>query len=147
MDALNSARMLARFLHTACRFLVAACLAIANPGVIRAADPPLTLDTARQLAAERSRRLTGQDALVAAARERATAATRLPDPTLRLGVNNLPVTGAERFSLTQDFMTMRSVGVAQEFTREEKRKAREARFEREADAVTATQAAARAEID
>lgn len=147
MDALNSARTLARFLHTACRFLVAACLAIANPGVIRAADPPLTLDTARQLAAERSRRLTGQDALVAAARERATAATRLPDPTLRLGVNNLPVTGAERFSLTQDFMTMRSVGVAQEFTREEKRKAREARFEREADAVTATQAAARAEID
>lgn len=147
MDSLNSARTLARFLPTAGRFIVAASLAIANPGVIRAADPPLTLDAARQLAAERSRRLTGQDALAAAARERATAATRLPDPTLRLGVNNLPVTGAERFSLTQDFMTMRSVGVAQEFTREEKRKARQARFEREADAVTATQAAARAEID
>jgi len=147
MDSLNSARTLARFLPTVCRFFVAASLAIADPGVIRAADPPLTLDAARRLAAERSRRLTGQDALVAAARERATAATRLPDPTLRLGVNNLPVTGAERFSLTQDFMTMRSVGVAQEFTREEKRKARQARFDREADAVAATQAAARAEID
>jgi outer membrane protein TolC len=147
MDSLNSARTLARLLPAACRFLVAASLAIPSVGGIRAADPPLTLDAARLLAAERSRRLTGQDALVAAARERATAATRLPDPTLRLGVNNLPVTGAERFSLTQDFMTMRSVGVAQEFTREEKRKARQARFEREADAVTATQIAVRAEID
>ena len=147
MDSLDSARSPARLFPAACSFLVAASLAVPNAGVVRAADPPLTLDAARQLAAERSRRLTGQDALVAAARERATAATRLPDPTLRLGVNNLPVTGTERFSLTQDFMTMRSVGVAQEFTREEKRKARQARFEREADAVTAAQAAARAEID
>lgn len=147
MDPLSHARTAARLPPAACRLLLAATLAITDAGGIRAADLPLTLDTARHLAAERSRRLTGQDALVAAARERATAATRLPDPTLRAGVNNLPVTGAERFSLTQDFMTMRSVGVAQEFTREEKRNARQARFEREADAVTATQAATRAEID
>lgn len=127
--------------------LLAAALAISRIESVGAADPSLTLDDARQLATERSRRLVGQDALVASARERAIAATRLPDPTLRLGVNNLPVTGAERFSLTQDFMTMRSVGVAQEFTREEKRKAREARFDREAEAVQASQTAARAELD
>lgn len=126
---------------------LAVALVISHVESVGAADPPLTLDGARQLAAERSRRLVSQDALVASARERAVAATRLPDPTLRLGVNNLPVTGTERFSLTQDFMTMRSVGVAQEFTREEKRKAREARFDREAEAVQAGQTATRAELD
>ncbi|MEO8040276.1 MAG: TolC family protein [Betaproteobacteria bacterium] len=134
-------------IQCACASVVLAAIAISSTSVVCAAVTPLTLDAALQLATERSRRLTGQDALVAAARERATAATRLPDPTLRLGVNNLPVTGAERFSLTQDFMTMRSVGVAQEFTHKEKRRARQARFDREADAATATLAATRAEID
>jgi outer membrane protein TolC len=127
--------------------LAAAALAVSSAGLVHAADTPLTLDAARQLAAERSRKFAGQDALIAAARDRATAATRLPDPMLRLGVNNLPVTGADRFSLTQDFMTMRSVGLAQEFTRAEKRKARQARFDREADAAVAAQATARADLD
>jgi outer membrane protein TolC len=124
-----------------------AVLLVPIPASLRAADAPLTLDAARRYAAERSRLLVGREAQAAAARDRAAAATRLPDPTLRLGVNNLPVTGEERFSLTQDFMTMRSVGIAQEFTREEKRRARQARFEREADAAGAAQAAAHADLD
>jgi outer membrane protein TolC len=122
-------------------------VAVSFPGVVRAADAPLTLDAARQLATERSRRLVGQEALVAAARDRASAATRLPDPMLRLGINNMPVTGPDRFSLTQDFMTMRSIGMAQEFTRSDKRKARQTRYDREADAAAAAEAAARADID
>jgi outer membrane protein TolC len=65
----------------------------------------------------------------------AIAAGQLPDPTIKAGINNLPVTGPDQFSLTRDFMTMRSIGVTQEFTREDKRKARAARFEREADAA------------
>jgi outer membrane protein TolC len=124
-----------------------AVLLVPIPASLRAADAPLTLDAARRYAAERSRLLVGREAQAAAARDRAAAATRLPDPTLRLGVNNLPVTGEERFSLTQDFMTMRSVGIAQEFTREEKRRARQASFEREADAAGAAQAAAHADLD
>lgn len=147
MIPLIRARSRASFVDRTCAWLVAAALALPAFDFVHAADAPLTLDAARQLAADRSRRLVGQDALVAAARERATASTRLPDPTLRVGVNNLPVTGADRFSLTQDFMTMRSIGVAQEFTREAKRKARQTRFEREADAVASAQAATRAEID
>jgi hypothetical protein len=51
----------------------------------------------------------------------AAAAGQLPDPVLKLGLNNLPIDGPDRYSVTRDFMTMRSVGVMQELTRAEKR--------------------------
>lgn len=101
------------------------------------AQPALTLDQALRLAQDRSRQLVAQDYAAAAAREMAVAAAQLPDPTLTAGVNNLPINGPDRFSLTRDFMTMRSVGVMQEFTRDDKRKARAARFEREAEVAQA----------
>src|SRR5437016_1166544 len=63
----------------------------------------------------------------------AVAAGQLPDPVATLGINNLPIDTSDRFSLTRDFMTMRSVGVMQEFTRAGKREARAERFEREAE--------------
>lgn len=97
------------------------------------ADEALTLAQAQHLAQERSRHLPAQAAGATAAREMAAAAGELPDPTLKAGINNLPINGADRFSLTSDFMTMRSVGVMQEFTREGKRHARAARFAREAE--------------
>ena len=98
---------------------------------------PLTLDDALRLAQERSRQLPAQEASAAAAREMAIAAGQRPDPTLKAGINNLPINGSDRFSLTRDFMTMRSIGVMQEFTRDGKLKARTARFEREAEVAEA----------
>ncbi|MEO6362507.1 MAG: TolC family protein, partial [Caldimonas sp.] len=99
---------------------------------------PLTLDTALRLAEVRSRQLPAQDASASAFREMAVAAGQRPDPVLKAGVNNLPITGADRFSLTRDFMTMRSVGAMQEFTRGSKLEARSARFEREAEVARAS---------
>src|SRR5882672_12790565 len=93
----------------------------ALPG--RAAGP-LTLDEALRLAQERSRQLPAQEAAANASRQMAIAAGQRPDPTLKAGVNNLPVNGPDRLSLTRDFMTMRSVGMSQEFTRDSKLKAR-----------------------
>jgi outer membrane protein TolC len=101
------------------------------------AAPALSLDDALTLAQEHSRQLVAQDAAATAAREMAAAAAQRPDPTLKAGIANLPVDGADRFSLSRDFMTMRSVGVMQEFTREDKRRARSARFEREAEVAQA----------
>ncbi len=98
---------------------------------------PLTLDRALELARARSQAVVAQESAATAARELAVAAGQLPDPTLTVGINNLPVTGPDRFSLTDDFMTMRSIGVMQEFTREGKRKARSARYEREAESAEA----------
>jgi outer membrane protein TolC len=51
-------------------------------------------------------------------------AGELPDPQLALGVENLPVTGADQFSLNRDFMTMKSVGLMQEVPSRDKRLAR-----------------------
>ena len=101
------------------------------------AQPVLTFDQALHLAQDRSRQLVAQDYAAASAREMAVAAAQLPDPTLTAGINNLPINGADKFSLTRDFMTMRSVGVMQEFTRDDKRQARAARFEREAEVAQA----------
>jgi outer membrane protein TolC len=98
-----------------------------------AADAPLTLAEAQRQAVVRSRLLAAQDLASAATREMAIAAGQLPDPVATLGINNLPINGPDAWSLTNDFMTMRSVGLMQEFTREEKRQARAERLERDAD--------------
>ena len=98
-----------------------------------AGDAPLSLAEAQRIAVARSRQLVGQDAAAAASHDLAVAARQLPDPVLKLGVDNLPVTGAERYSLGDDFMTMRRIGLMQEFTRADKRRLRAERFEREAD--------------
>ncbi|HKX42584.1 MAG TPA: TolC family protein [Burkholderiaceae bacterium] len=104
---------------------------------LQAASAPLTLDDALRIAQQRSQRLAAQDASAAAAREMAVAAGQRPDPVLKAGIDNLPVNGSDRFSLTRDSMTMRSVGISQELTREGKLKARAARFEREAEVAEA----------
>jgi len=112
---------------------VAAWILLCDASPAIAADAPLTLAEAQRRAVERSRQLVGQDFAITASREMAAAAGQLPDPVATLGINNLPIDTSDRFSLTRDFMTMRSVGVMQEFTRAEKRDARAERFEREAE--------------
>ena len=97
------------------------------------AQTPLALQEAQRRAVDRSRMLAARDSAAAASREMALAAGQLPDPVATLGVNNLPIDTSDRFSFTRDFMTMRSIGVMQEFTRADKREARAARFEREAE--------------
>ena len=102
-----------------CRAAVAALIvAVASPSW--AADP-LTLAQAQRIAVDRSQQLVAQDALSNAAREQAVAAGQLPDPVLKLGIDNLPINGSDRFSLTSDFMTQRRIGVMQEIPRSEKR--------------------------
>ena len=115
----------------------ALALCSASLGLNARAESALTLESALLLAQARSGQLAAQDAAAQASREMAVAAGQRPDPTLKAGINNLPIDGADRFSLTGDFMTMRSVGVMQEFTRRDKLKARTARFDREVDVAEA----------
>jgi outer membrane protein TolC len=98
---------------------------------------PLTLSEALVTAVNRSQQLVAQDAVAAAAREQAVSAAQMPDPVLKLGVDNLPVNGDDRFSLTNDFMTMRRIGVMQEIPRAQKRQLRGERFERDAQRALA----------
>ncbi|RZI40326.1 TolC family protein [Herbaspirillum sp. HC18] len=93
----------------------------------------LPLAEAQRLAVERSRQVAAQDAGITASRELAVAASQLPDPVLKAGIDNLPVNGPDRGSLTADFMTMRRIGVMQELTRSDKRALRSERYARAAD--------------
>jgi len=127
--------------HRPLPWLAAAVLAagLAGGAVAQtpAAAPALTLEAALRAAEARSHALEAQDAAARSAREMAVAAGRLPDPMLRLSIDNLPTDGSKSYSLTEDFMTQRSVGLTQTLTREDKRLARSARFEREGDAAQA----------
>lgn len=124
--------------------VLATSLALAAPAL--AADA-LSLAEAQRLAIERSRQITAQDAAVTASREMAVAAGRLPDPVLKIGVDNLPVSGPDRGSFTADFMTMRRIGVMQEITRSDKRSFQAERYQREADKGLAEKDKAIADVE
>ncbi|MFS2002509.1 TolC family protein [Duganella sp. CT11-25] len=125
---------------------IGSALAFLAAAHVAAAPLPLTLGQAQQQAIDRSRQLSAQDQAVAAAHEMAVAAGQLPDPVLKVGIDNLPVSGPDRLSLGNDFMTMRRVGVSQELTRADKLHWRSARLEREADKAQAEKDVATAAI-
>ncbi|MGE3347756.1 MAG: TolC family protein [Ramlibacter sp.] len=100
------------------------------------------MDQAVQLGAKRSRLLAAYSAAEASSREMAISAGQRPDPVLTLGLTNVPVNGDQRFSLTRDFMTMRSVGLMQQLTRGDKLAARSSRQLREAEVAEARRLAA-----
>lgn len=125
------------------RFICAGLLMLALPP---ASAGPLTIEAAQQLALGQSRKLAARDASIAAARDMAVAAGQLPDPVLKAGIDNLPVSGPDRFSLSSDFMTMRRIGVMQELPAAAKRQLRAGAFERAADKAGAEKALAAAGI-
>ena len=85
---------------------------------------PLSFDVALAIAVRETPALRAEAAQIDAARQAAIPAGELPDPKLALGIDNLPITGPDRFSLDRDFMTMRRIGVMQEFPNDAKRGAR-----------------------
>ena len=78
-----------------------------------AQEAPVTLDAALQSATDRSAAMGAAQASVRASSEVAVKAGQLPDPMLKAGVDNLPVNGPQRFTIGQDFMTMRRIGIEQ----------------------------------
>ena len=118
-----------------CRLSSAAFISLlAFPGW---AQPALTLPEAQRIALSRSQQLVAQDAAAKGLRELQAAAGRLPDPVLKLGIDNLPLNGPDRLSLTRDFMTMRRIGVMQELPRAEKRQLKVERLQRDSQRVLA----------
>ena len=87
---------------------------------------PLSLDQAVDLAVQRSHVTRSARAGAMSAAEMARAAGQQPDPMLTLGIDNLPITGPQRFSTSAEDMTMKRVGIAQEWVSADKRAAREA---------------------
>lgn len=116
---------------------------------------PLSLDEAVQLAGVHAPTLDARQAALASAEHTVVPAGQLPDPELMFGIDSLPVTTDERFSLTRDNFTERKIGLMQTFTRPEKRRLRSERAEAGAarerallitDQLTLNEAVARAWI-
>ncbi len=110
------------------------------------AATPLSLTEALAIADRESSLLAAQRASISAAEETTASARELPDPKLKFGIDNLPADGPDRYSLTRDFMTMRKIGVAQEFVRGEKREIKGRRAENELQREQAVLGDARAAL-
>ncbi len=95
----------------------------------------LSYDETTRLARDQAPALLAQRSALAGAEAARPAAATLPDPRLTLGIDNLPISGADRWSLTRDFMTMQRIGLMQEVPNGARREARaagaQARIERE----------------
>ena len=129
------------------RVLCSLVLIAAAIPAARAADPrPLGFNEALSMAEQRSARLAAQSASVSAATEQLGRSTELPDPRLKLGVDNMPVSGPDSYSLTRDFMTMKRIGVMQDIPNGDKRKARGERAIREQSLENANLQAQRATL-
>ncbi|HKQ14878.1 MAG TPA: TolC family protein [Steroidobacteraceae bacterium] len=86
------------------------------------ADEPLSLEAAVERALEIAPQVEAGTANVDGMQASAVSAGRLPDPQVIVGIDNLPVTGADAYSTTSDFMTMRKAGLMQEFPAASKRR-------------------------
>jgi outer membrane protein, heavy metal efflux system len=92
--------------------------------VAGAGAAPLGFDDALTRALQETPALSASVSKIDAARQNAIPADALPDPLLKLGLSNVPIDGADRFSLDEDPMTMRTIGVMQAFPNLAKRDAR-----------------------
>ncbi len=118
------------------RLALAVCvvgLSLCLAAVSHAASPEISLDELRRVAARTAPIVAAGGALVAAARSDAARADALPDPQLSLGVDNLTITGGDALRFGADEMTMRRIGVAQEWPSRRKRDARRASAESRVD--------------
>lgn len=106
--------------------LRAVALAAALLPTAWAAAAPLSLDQAIDLAVQRSQMARSARAGALSAAELARAAGQQPDPMLTAGIDNVPATGSSRFSTGAEDMTMKRIGISQEWVPAEKRAAREA---------------------
>ena len=132
--------------HAGATIAMVALLALGLSGPVGADEGPLTLAEAQRIATLRSGRIEAGDLGVSATKDLAKAAAERPDPVAKIGLENVPVNGTEAFSLQEDFMTMRSVGIMQEITRPSKLRARAAESEQAVRLAEAKKAQALVEV-
>jgi outer membrane protein TolC len=106
-------------------------IALLWPWVAVADERTLSLEDAVDQALQETPQVAASAATLEAMQAVAPSAGRLPDPQLVTGVDNLPVTTADRYSFTRDFMTMRKIGVMQSFPNGEKRRLQGERAQQE----------------
>lgn len=114
-----------------------ACLLACLAAVPAWAVPPLSFENALQLALERSATLDARRLQGVAAGQEAARASALPDPRLTVGIDNLGLTGPDALDVRADDMTMKRIGLMQEFPARAKRQARQAVADRNTEQAQA----------
>jgi len=114
------------------------CLALAAllmfaGSAAQAQDSGLTLDAALQIATGRSSLIQAAQASVRGSSDVVIKAGQLPNPTLNLSVQDLPISGHQAFTIGQDNFTMRGIGIQQEWVSTEKRRLQTALANRAVD--------------
>ncbi len=116
-------------------------LSIALAGSMFAASRTYALSfaEAREIAEHQSPRVSAQRLQIDAVESAQKAAGTLPDPKLSVGLENLPISGMDRWSLTRESMTGQRLALMQEVPNQAKRAAKvasaQARVERERAAL------------
>jgi outer membrane protein TolC len=106
----------------------------------------LSIEDALRSAEAYSPRLAAQRHLLSSTEAQVGRAGELPDPKLRLGIENLPVTGPDAWRYGRDSMTMAQIGIAQEFPNSAKRAALNQRAQSVRSVESANLAAQRAAL-
>ncbi|VVE39090.1 TolC family protein [Pandoraea sputorum] len=115
-----------------CAVLVLLCVT-GTASAASAQETGLSLDASLQSAMDHSAALQAAQASVRASAQAAARVGQLPDPTLKAGIDNLPINGDQRFAVGSDFMTMRRIGIEQEWVSSDKRRLRSDLGERVVD--------------
>jgi outer membrane protein TolC len=86
-----------------------------------AANPVYTLEAALASAAARNTAIQAAQASVDASTQSIVSARQLPNPKLTAGIDTLPINGDQAYTIGQNILTMRRVGVEQEWVSAHKR--------------------------
>ncbi|AVJ18642.1 TolC family protein [Serratia rhizosphaerae] len=106
----------------------------------------LTLEQSLSAAERYSAELSANRHQVSALRNMADSALQLPDPKLKLGIENIPVQGGNGHRLTRDGMTMGRIGIMQDYVSGNKRQRKADTLRAEAEKTSANSAAIRARL-
>ena len=101
--------------------LLSVCFTV--PAFIPAAHA-VTFNEALRLAREQAPQVKSREESITAAQFNLQPSGALPDPKLIVGLENVPIDGTNRYSLSSEPMTMRRIGLMQEFPNSSKLDAR-----------------------
>lgn len=111
------------------------------------AEEPLTLAESITLATENQPLLQSLDDAATSSRQAAVAEGQLPDPKIKFGILNLPVTNSDALRFSRDDQTAVNIGISQDIIPLKKREIALKRMEAEADQFHTEQVATARSIE
>ncbi|WP_447866271.1 TolC family protein [Rahnella bonaserana] len=107
---------------------------------------PVTLPQALVAAQDYSAELSASRHQINALDNRADSAMQLPDPKLKFGIENLPVSGGNTDRFSREGMTMERIGIMQDYVSSNKRQRKADTLRAESRQITATSQSIRARL-